>query len=77
MRQARSDYVNSIIESAFQESDTKPFWKFIKSKRAENTGVAPLKTFFVRTIPEWNAIPEASIQADTPAAFKASLCPSP
>ena len=44
MRKARSDYVNNIIESAFQEADTKPFWKFIRSKRGENIGVAPLKS---------------------------------
>ena len=44
MRKARSDYVNNIIESAFQEVDTKPFWKFIRSKRGENIGVAPLKS---------------------------------
>ena len=44
MRKARSDYVNNIIESCFQEADTKPFWKFIRSKRDENIGVAPLKS---------------------------------
>ena len=44
MRKAKSDYVNNIIESAFQEADTKPFWKFIRSKRGENIGVAPLKS---------------------------------
>ena len=44
MRKARSDYVNNIIESAFQEADTKPFWKFIRFKRGENIGVAPLKS---------------------------------
>ena len=44
MRKARSDYVNNIIESCFQEADSKPFWKFIRSKRDENIGVAPLKS---------------------------------
>ena len=44
MRKARSDYGNNIIESAFQEADTKPFWKFIRSKRGENIGVALLKS---------------------------------
>ena len=44
MRKARSDYVNNIIESAFQEADTKPFWKFIYSKRGKKIGVAPLKS---------------------------------
>ena len=44
MRKARSDYVNNIIELAFQKADTKPFWKFIRSKRGENIGVAPLKS---------------------------------
>ena len=44
MRKARSDYVNNIIESAFQEADTKPFWKFIRPKPGGNIGVAPLKS---------------------------------
>ena len=44
MRKARSDYVNNIIESAFQEADTKPFWKFIYSKRGKKIGDAPLKS---------------------------------
>ena len=35
MRKARSDCVNKIIESAFQEADTKLFWKLIHSKRGE------------------------------------------
>ena len=44
MREVRSGYVNSIIESAFQEAYTKPFWKSIHSKRGENFRVAPLKS---------------------------------
>ena len=33
MRKARSDYVNNIIESAFQEVDTKPFYAFAFRRR--------------------------------------------
>ena len=34
-------------------------------------------SFFVRTIPQWNDLTEASVNADTARAFKASLRPTP
>ena len=32
MKQARDNFINNIISTAFEESDSKPFWKFIRSK---------------------------------------------
>ena len=43
MKQARDYYLNNIISSAFDDTNTKPFWKFVRSKRCDNTGIAPLK----------------------------------
>ena len=43
MKQDRDYYLNNIISSAFDDNDTKPFWKFVRSKRRDNTGIAPLK----------------------------------
>ena len=43
MKQARDYYLNNIISSAFDDNNTKPFWKFVRSKRCDNTGIAPLK----------------------------------
>ena len=44
LRQARSGYISDIIGSAFEENDSKPFWKFIKSRKNDSPGVAPLKS---------------------------------
>ena len=43
IKQARDYYLNNIISSAFDDNNTKPFWKFVRSKRCDNTGIAPLK----------------------------------
>ena len=43
MKQVKDRYVCNIISSAFDDNNTKPFFKFIKSKRHDNTGIAPLK----------------------------------
>ena len=43
MKQARDYYLNNIISSAFDDTNTSPFWKFVRSKRCDNTGIAPLK----------------------------------
>jgi len=44
MKQAKEQFVNNIISSAFDDNDTKPFWKFVRAKRCDNNGIAPLKT---------------------------------
>jgi len=43
MKQAKEQFVN-IISNAFHDNDTKPFWKFVRAKRCDNNGIAPLKT---------------------------------
>jgi hypothetical protein len=42
-RKAEWDFLNSVIVNGLQENDSKPFWKYIKSKKQDNIGVAPLK----------------------------------
>ena len=42
MKQARDCHLNNIISSAFDDTNTKPFWKFVRSKRCDNTCIAPL-----------------------------------
>jgi len=40
MKQAKEQFVNSIISSAFDDNDTKSFWKFVRAKRCNNNGIA-------------------------------------
>jgi len=42
IKKAHWDYVNNILSESLSTNDSKPFWKYIKSKRQENTGIAPL-----------------------------------
>jgi hypothetical protein len=42
-RKAEWDYVNNIIGEGFDSNNSKPFWNYIKSKKQDNIGVAPLK----------------------------------
>ena len=41
--QARWDYVNNILIDGLENNNSKPFWRFIKSRRQDSVGVAPLK----------------------------------
>ncbi|XP_063442405.1 uncharacterized protein LOC134722713 [Mytilus trossulus] len=43
LRKAEYEYVNQIIFEGLNNNDTKPFWKYIKSKRQDSGGIAPLK----------------------------------
>ncbi|CAC5405752.1 unnamed protein product [Mytilus coruscus] len=43
LRKAGYEYVNKNIFEGLNNNDTKPFWKYIKSKRQESVGIAPLK----------------------------------
>jgi len=36
-----------------------------------------IHSFFVRTVPEWNSLPEACVNADTVTAFQAQLRHTP
>lgn len=41
-RQAEYTYIQDKINEALLVNDTKPFWKYIKSKRNDNNNIAPL-----------------------------------
>ena len=41
--QARWDYVNNILIDGLESNNSKPFWRFVKSRRQDSVGVAPLK----------------------------------
>jgi exonuclease III len=43
VRQAHWSYLNNVLESALEEGNSKPFWKYNKSKRTDNFGVAGIK----------------------------------
>ena len=43
MRQAKDNFLTNIINSAFIDKDIKPFWKFVRTKPFNNTGISPLK----------------------------------
>lgn len=42
-RSAEWNHVNNIIQEGFKENTSKPFWKYVKSKKQDNIGIAPLK----------------------------------
>lgn len=43
IRQAHIDYVNGILEDSLDEGNPRPFWRYIKSQKQDNFGIAPLK----------------------------------
>ena len=43
LRSAEWNYINNILETGLVNNDSKPFWKYIKSKQQDNTGIAPLR----------------------------------
>ena len=43
MKKAECDYIKSTINEGLQSNNSKPFWKYIKSKKQDNIGVSPLK----------------------------------
>ena len=42
-RQSQWNYVNNIMEKSMEEGNNKSFWKYIKSRRKDNIGVAGIK----------------------------------
>ena len=42
-KQAETDYNNKTIQDGLDNNNSKPFWRYIKAKRQDNIGVAPLK----------------------------------
>ena len=43
IRRAEYTYVNEIIEEGLRSNNCKPFWRYVKSRKQDNIGVAPLK----------------------------------
>jgi hypothetical protein len=43
LRKAESDYINKNMIEGLENNSTKPFWRYIKSKRQDSCGIAPLK----------------------------------
>ena len=43
MRKLETDYINSKIEQGLKENNQKPFWRYVKSRRQDSSGIAPLK----------------------------------
>ena len=35
--------MNRVIEEEMKGNNTRPFWRYVKERRQDNTGVAPLK----------------------------------
>ena len=44
LRRAHWQYVNNILLEGLQSKNSKPFWRYVKSKRQDTIGVAPLKS---------------------------------
>ena len=43
IRRAHWNYVNSILQEGLESNDSKPFWRYVKSKQQDTVGVSPLK----------------------------------
>ena len=43
LHHAERNYINNILVDGLDKNDTKPFWKYIQSKKQESIGVAPLR----------------------------------
>ena len=42
-KRARWKSVNIFVTQAFEENNTKPFWKFVNSQRPDSFGIQPMK----------------------------------
>jgi len=42
LRQAHWEHVNTILEDSLESGNRKPFWKYIKAKKKDNIGMAPI-----------------------------------
>ena len=54
-KEAEVDYINTIIQDRLDNKNTKPFWKYIKSKRQDNIGTPQVKKngSLVNEMMEW------------------------
>ena len=40
---AENQFINDTINKGLEENNTKPFWRYVKSKKSDNIGISPLK----------------------------------
>ena len=43
IRKSRREHINDILQTGLEKGDSGPFWRYIRSQRQDNTGIAPLK----------------------------------
>jgi len=43
IRKEEWSHVNNIINQGLEKNNTKPFWNYVKSKKEDNVGIAPLR----------------------------------
>jgi hypothetical protein len=43
-RKAEWTYVNEVIQEGLANNNSKPFWRYVKSRKRDNIGVSPLKS---------------------------------
>jgi hypothetical protein len=43
IRKEEWNYINNAITEGMENNNSKPFWKYVKSCKQDNIGVAPLK----------------------------------
>ncbi|CAG2186661.1 unnamed protein product [Mytilus edulis] len=44
IRKAEYNYINTTILEGLENNNSKPFWKYVKSRKQDNIGIAPLKS---------------------------------
>ncbi|WAQ98000.1 hypothetical protein MAR_022373 [Mya arenaria] len=42
-KKAEVNHINNTIQKGLEENNSKPFWRYVKSRRQDSVGVAPLK----------------------------------
>ena len=42
-KRAETDHINATIQKGLDENNTKPFWRYVKSRREDKVGISPLK----------------------------------
>ncbi|WAR25054.1 hypothetical protein MAR_010758 [Mya arenaria] len=42
-KKAEVNHINNAIQKGLEENNSKPFWRYVKSRRQDSVGVAPLK----------------------------------
>ena len=42
-KDAEVNHINDVINEGLQNKNSKPFWKYVKSRKQDNIGISPLK----------------------------------